>query len=47
MMGNLREGHVGKGSYDRGPIFLLGHLREEDLRGAILTRAVSRRIFWF
>jgi len=38
VMGNLREGHVGKGSYDRGPIFSLGHLREEHLRGAI---------FWF
>ena len=41
-----REGLVVEVSYDRGPFFL-GHLREEHLRGTILTRAVCRRIFWF
>jgi len=38
MMGNLREGHVGKGSYDRGPIFFVGSFEGGTPQGGHLDQ---------
>ena len=46
-IGALYEGQSVGGTLYNGEAIFLGHLKEENLRVAISTRAIGRRIFLF